>query len=200
MRVSTSSAHAPRPVRWARMPGSSYCGSWMRRSTYSALSGRGRRDRLHRIRCAEEVRARCWSTGGAQDPGLQRQQEGRSRSGPLFDLWRFHAFFTTADPAIPDTIAADKTNRADAIIEQVHADLKNSALAHLPSAVFTANAAWLVEPPRQQRRSPSAPHPLELGRSVDPGLATAITCSDDRRDAGPCRGGAKSRHVRPDLE
>ncbi len=62
----------------------------------------------------------------------------------LFDLWRFHAFFTTADPAILDTVAADKTHRHHAVIEQVHADLKNSALAHLPSGVFTANAAWLV--------------------------------------------------------
>jgi hypothetical protein len=34
--------------------------------------------------------------------------------------------------------------RGHAIIEQVHADLKNSALAHLPSGKFTANAAWLV--------------------------------------------------------
>jgi hypothetical protein len=33
---------------------------------------------------------------------------------------------------------------AHAIIEQVHADLKNSALAHLPSGKFCANAAWLV--------------------------------------------------------
>jgi hypothetical protein len=62
----------------------------------------------------------------------------------LFDTWRFHAFFTTADPAVLDTVAADKTHRGHAIIEQVHADLKNSALAHLPSGVFTANAAWLV--------------------------------------------------------
>jgi hypothetical protein len=30
------------------------------------------------------------------------------------------------------------------IIEQVHADLKASALAHLPSGRFTANSAWLV--------------------------------------------------------
>jgi Transposase DDE domain group 1 len=59
----------------------------------------------------------------------------------LFDTWRFHAFFTTSDL---DTVTADKTHRAHAIIEQVHADLKNSALAHLPSGVFTANAAWLV--------------------------------------------------------
>jgi DDE family transposase len=62
----------------------------------------------------------------------------------LFDLWRFHAFFTTADPDLLDTVAADKTHRGHAIIEQVHADLKSSALAHLPSGVFTANAAWLV--------------------------------------------------------
>jgi hypothetical protein len=41
-------------------------------------------------------------------------------------------------------VAADKIHRRHAIIEQVHADLKNSALAHLPSAKFTANAAWLV--------------------------------------------------------
>jgi hypothetical protein len=59
----------------------------------------------------------------------------------LFDTWRFHAFFTTSTL---DTITADKTHRGHAIIEQVHADLKNSALAHLPSGKFTANAAWLV--------------------------------------------------------
>jgi len=62
----------------------------------------------------------------------------------LFDTWRFHAFFTTTDPAVADTVAADKTHRGHAIIEQVHADLKGSALAHLPSASFAANAAWLV--------------------------------------------------------
>jgi hypothetical protein len=62
----------------------------------------------------------------------------------LFDTWRFHAFFTTSDPDVMDTVAADKTHRGHAIIEQVHADLKNSALAHLPSGHFWANAAWLV--------------------------------------------------------
>jgi len=62
----------------------------------------------------------------------------------LFDTWRFHAFFTTASPDILNTVAADKTHRQHAIIEQVHADLKNSALAHLPSGKFNANAAWLV--------------------------------------------------------
>jgi hypothetical protein len=59
----------------------------------------------------------------------------------LFDTWRFHAFFTTSDL---DTVTADKIHRGHAIIEQVHADLKDSALAHLPSGRFAANAAWLV--------------------------------------------------------
>jgi hypothetical protein len=62
----------------------------------------------------------------------------------LFDTWRFHAFFTTTDPEATDTVAADKTHRRHAIIEQVNADLKNSALAHLPSGKFDANAARLV--------------------------------------------------------
>ncbi|HEY5184156.1 MAG TPA: IS1380 family transposase [Actinomycetes bacterium] len=69
---------------------------------------------------------------------------GRDGQDPLFDTWRFHAFFTTTDPADLDTVAADRTHRGHAIIEQVHADLKSSALAHLPSGKFTANAAWLV--------------------------------------------------------
>jgi hypothetical protein len=59
----------------------------------------------------------------------------------LFDVWRFHAFFTTTDL---DTVTADKTHRGHAIIEAVHADLKSSALAHLPSGRFAANGAWLV--------------------------------------------------------
>jgi len=62
----------------------------------------------------------------------------------LFELWRFHAFFTTSDPADLNTVAADKTHRAHAIIEQINADLKNAAVAHLPSGKFTANSAWLV--------------------------------------------------------
>ena len=77
-------------------------------------------------------------------PDFNADKKAAAGQGTLFDVWRFHAFFTTADPTILDTIAADKTHRAHAIIEQVHADLKSSALAHLPSGVFTANAAWLV--------------------------------------------------------
>ncbi|WP_179377761.1 IS1380 family transposase [Rhodococcus sp. ACS1] len=66
------------------------------------------------------ARARCSTSGGSR------------RSSP---------------PPTPTTsfaVAADKTHRQHAVIEQVHADLKNSALAHLPSNSFSANAAWLV--------------------------------------------------------
>jgi hypothetical protein len=62
----------------------------------------------------------------------------------LFDTWRFHAFFTTTPDGTADTVTADKTHRHHAIIENVNADLKSSALAHMPSGSFSANGAWLV--------------------------------------------------------
>lgn len=62
----------------------------------------------------------------------------------LFDMFRHHAFFTTTDKDDMGTVVADNTHRGHAIIEHVHADLKNGPLAHLPSGVFTANSAWLV--------------------------------------------------------
>jgi hypothetical protein len=77
-------------------------------------------------------------------PDLNTSKNKASGQDALFDVWRFHAFFTTVDTQTMDTVTADKTHRGHAIIEQVNADLKNSALAHLPSGVFTANAAWLV--------------------------------------------------------
>jgi hypothetical protein len=77
-------------------------------------------------------------------PDFNAEKNKAAGQDTLFDTWRFHAFFTTADPAVLDTVTADKTHRHHAVIEQVHADLKHSALAHLPSGVFNANAAWLV--------------------------------------------------------
>ena len=77
-------------------------------------------------------------------PDFNAEAHRAAGQDTLFDTWRFHAFFTTADPAVLDTVAADRTHRHHAVIEQVLADLKHSALAHLPSGVFTANAAWLV--------------------------------------------------------
>jgi Transposase DDE domain group 1 len=77
-------------------------------------------------------------------PDLNAERNKAAGQGTLFDTWRFHAFFTTVPAEVMDTVTADKTHRGHAVIEQVHADLKNAALAHLPSGKFAANAAWLV--------------------------------------------------------
>jgi Transposase DDE domain group 1 len=64
-----------------------------------------------------------------------------AEQGELFTAYRYHAIFTDSPEPM---LAAEATHRDHAIIEQVIADLKNSALAHLPSGRFAANAAWLV--------------------------------------------------------
>src|SRR3954451_7621614 len=67
--------------------------------------------------------------------------EGQEELFTTFDQWRYHAVFTDSPEAMLD---AEATHRAHAVIEQVIADLKAGPLAHLPSGVFTANAAWLA--------------------------------------------------------
>ena len=59
----------------------------------------------------------------------------------LFTAYRHHAVFTDS---LLEMLEAEASHRDHAIVEQVIADLKNGPLAHLPSGVFTANAAWLV--------------------------------------------------------
>ena len=61
--------------------------------------------------------------------------------GELFDTYRYHAVFTDSPLAM---LAAEKDHRAHAVVESVIAELKDGALAHLPSGKFGANAAWLV--------------------------------------------------------
>lgn len=61
--------------------------------------------------------------------------------GTLFDAWRHHAVFVTSRF---EMLQAEGQHRDHAIIEQTIADAAASALAHLPSGVFTANAAWAV--------------------------------------------------------
>lgn len=61
--------------------------------------------------------------------------------GELFPGWRHHAFVTDMDgPAI----ARDEFHRHHAVCELAIRDLKEEGLAHTPSGVFAANAAWLV--------------------------------------------------------
>ncbi|MGW2355121.1 IS1380 family transposase [Actinacidiphila glaucinigra] len=61
--------------------------------------------------------------------------------GELFTAWRYHPVFTDSPF---EMLQAELQHRQHATIEQVIADGKDSALAHLPSGNFQANAAWLT--------------------------------------------------------
>ena len=61
--------------------------------------------------------------------------------GELFSAYRHHGIFTDSPLVM---LQAETTHRGHAIVEQVIADMKAGAIAHLPSASFSANGAWLV--------------------------------------------------------
>ncbi|MFE4958226.1 transposase [Streptomyces sp. NPDC056653] len=61
--------------------------------------------------------------------------------GELFPVWRYHPFFTDQPAA---TLQAEREHCHHAVVEQVIADGKAGALAHLPSGHFHANAAWFT--------------------------------------------------------
>ena len=58
----------------------------------------------------------------------------------LFPAWRYHAVFTDSPFEL---IQAEGQHRDHAVVEQVFADITSGPLAHMPSGVFAANAAWL---------------------------------------------------------
>ena len=72
-----------------------------------------------------------------------RDQNNKAAQGQdeLFPVWRYHAVLTDSPF---ETVQAEGQHRDHAIVEQVFADWYDGPLAHLPSGVFTANAAWLV--------------------------------------------------------
>lgn len=72
---------------------------------------------------------------------LQRLASDGTKQSELFAIYRHHAFITNSTLA---TVEADQRHRDHAIIEQVIAELKDNALAHLPSGSYTANAAWVA--------------------------------------------------------
>jgi len=72
---------------------------------------------------------------------VKRLPNAGDGQGELFPTWRHHAVFTDSPFTL---VQAEAQHRGHAIIEQVFADLNDSALAHLPSGKFQANAAWLA--------------------------------------------------------
>ncbi|MFC5102650.1 IS1380 family transposase [Kibdelosporangium philippinense] len=90
----------------------------------------------------------------------------RDEQGELFPAWRYHAVFTNLPPATtrpattrpattrpattrPDTAGFDTAtawrlhDQRSGAIEHVFAELAAGPLAHFPSGLFAANAAWL---------------------------------------------------------
>jgi hypothetical protein len=94
---------------------------------YTAFTSKPRKQQVTARLIVRRIRAR-------NDKAAQGQDE-------LFPAWRYHAVFTDSPFEL---VQAEGQHRDHAIIEQVNADLYAGALAHLPSGVFTANAAWLV--------------------------------------------------------
>jgi len=71
-----------------------------------------------------------------------RDQNKKAAEGmdELFPAWRYHAVFTDSPFGL---VQAEGQHRDHAIVEQVFADVSSGPLAHMPSGVFAANAAWL---------------------------------------------------------
>src|SRR6185369_518861 len=91
--------------------------------------------RLHRVRVRPPRHP--WPSPRPQSPRPEPQQPAGTvrRPGgitPCSPTARFHL------------TQAEAQHRDHTIIEQVLADLAAGPLAHLPSGVFTANAAWLT--------------------------------------------------------
>ncbi|WP_405999420.1 IS1380 family transposase [Streptomyces sp. NBC_00829] len=95
---------------------------------YTAFTGRKKADRVTARLIVRRVR-------DLAKPAVVGEQD------ELFPVWRYHPFFTDQPAA---TLRAEREHRHHAVVEQVIADSKASALAHLPSGHFHANAAWLT--------------------------------------------------------
>ena len=141
-------------------------------------------------------------------PDANAEKKKRAGQDGLFELWRHHAFFTTTPEGIADTVAVDKVHRAHAIIEQVHADLKSSALAHLPSGRRAQLGRRAAHPRRAHVGAgpahgaclPGGDRGREGPRALRPALQPHPLRGRGARRPGehhPRRGRRRDRHPRP---
>ncbi|KIQ64263.1 transposase [Kitasatospora griseola] len=96
-------------------------------TTYTAFTGRKKAEQATARLIVRRVRRLNAETAAGQ--------------GELFTAWRYHPVFTDSPF---EMLQAEIHHRRHATIEQVIADGKGSALAHLPSGNFQANNAWLT--------------------------------------------------------
>jgi hypothetical protein len=115
--ITTISEHAWTPIEYTDAIFDEVSGTWVSRAEvaevpFTAFSSKKATDQVPGRLVVRRI------------PDFNAEKKKATGQGTLFDTWRFHAFFTTTDPTDLDTVAADKTHRGHAIIEQVHADLK----------------------------------------------------------------------------
>ncbi|WP_220448814.1 hypothetical protein [Nonomuraea mesophila] len=70
-----------------------------------------------------------------------RNEQAQRGQDELFPAYRYYPIFTDSPYTL---LQAEEQHRDHAVQEQVNADVINGPLAHFPSGVFTANAAWLT--------------------------------------------------------
>ncbi|MFJ4922007.1 transposase [Streptomyces sp. NPDC088725] len=94
---------------------------------YTAFTGRKKAEQVTARLIARRVR--------------RLNPQAATGQGELFDSWRYHPVFTNSPFGM---LQAELHHRQHAVVEQAIVDGKSSALAHLPSGNFQANAAWLA--------------------------------------------------------
>ena len=97
-------------------------------TTYTAFTSKGRKHRVTARLIVRRVKR--------LNPKTAPQGQGE-----LFTVYRYHAVFTDSTEPM---LIAEAHHRDHAIVEQVIADVKSSALKHFPSGSFNANGAWLA--------------------------------------------------------
>jgi hypothetical protein len=119
-----------RPIRYPRAIWDDQLGAWIsdagiaetRYTAFASKKGRAVTARL----IVRRVRDLNKQAGTGQDE--------------LFAVWRYHAVVTDSPFEL---VQAEGQHRDHAVVEQVFADVTSGPLAHMPSGVFAANAAWL---------------------------------------------------------
>jgi hypothetical protein len=132
------------PIRYRRAVFDPEAGRWVSDAevaeiSYTAFTGRRHSEHVRARLIVRRVRRLNPTSEGPAARHLADELDGEQLE--LFTAYRYHAVFT--DSPLP-TLDAEAAHRDHAIVEQVIADLKNSALAHLPSGDFSANGAWLT--------------------------------------------------------
>jgi hypothetical protein len=131
---------------------------------------------------------------------------GGDRQGELFALYRYHAVFTDSPLTL---VQAEKTHRAHAIIEQVHADLRSGPLICRRFVRWRCRLTWRdpgqIRPPAGSAkwaagrlvfrgRQHLVRWPLHRQRQLSPGKdPTRCSSEDSARRRRPCTGAGTGR-------